>query len=87
MFKSKAFSKAFYWAFRHVDCRRLLRWIDRVACMSFTRAPRKNFVCWVENPQLIGRPQLNWVQILKKTLIENDLPSDFFNDSHRSELS
>jgi hypothetical protein len=45
--------------------------------MPLTRAPRKTLTSWVGNPRPLGCPLMNWGRTLKKSLQNNDLPTEF----------
>jgi hypothetical protein len=45
--------------------------------MPLTRAPRKILTGWVDNPQPLRCPQMNWGRALKKALQSYDLPTEF----------
>jgi hypothetical protein len=55
----------------------LLLWTSRVTRMLSTRAPRKLLVSWVNNPQLLVSPQINFSRALERSHVGDDPPSEY----------
>jgi hypothetical protein len=45
--------------------------------MPLTRAPRKIWTSWIDDPRPLGCPQMKWGRTLKKALQSFDLPTEF----------